>query len=359
VTDPTEDLFAGLDAPRPLPAELRSRLESDLLQAAGTPTAVPLGDELDQRLEAALTDPLAAVLAGVDAPRTLSPQLRERLETRLTRRRRRAQTFLAAAAVVLVAVALAVVVTAPGSSRHRPAAGPSPAAGAPGGSGAASTGAGTIAGGTGVATTGGAAGAASLPAAKAPSAVPAPTVAADGLAFADNAAPGVRGVRPNAGPLDGGTAVTVTGRGLSAVVAVVFGNRVATSFTVVSDTTVRAITPVGASPATVDVVVRLRSGASYRLSAAFGYLARPVVASLTPSSGATAGGTWVTVHGSALSRTSAVVFGDAAASRVEVVSDTELRALSPTHLPGPVDVKASTPGGTSAASPGDRYTYLP
>jgi hypothetical protein len=51
-----------------------------------------------------------------------------------------------------------------------------------------------------------------------------------------------------------------------------------------------------------------------------------------------------------------VRFGDSAATRIERVSDTRVRALSPTHAPGPVDVVVTTPGGTSAPV---RFLYLP
>jgi hypothetical protein len=66
----------------------------------------------------------------------------------------------------------------------------------------------------------------------------------------------------------------------------------------------------------------------------------------------------VTVTGTGLSGVTKVVFGETAAARVEVVSDTELRVLSPAHLPGEVDVHVTTPGGTSAASQATRYLYL-
>ena len=65
MTDPTEGLFEGLDRPRPLSGPLRDRLEQQLLSAAGAPEPVPLGDALDERLRATLTDPVAAELVGI------------------------------------------------------------------------------------------------------------------------------------------------------------------------------------------------------------------------------------------------------------------------------------------------------
>ena len=356
--DPTEELFAGLDRPRPLPPALRELLEEQLL--AVRPDAVPLGEELDKRLAAALTDPVAAALAGVDGPRPLPAQLRETLVGQLTRRRaatRPAQAVLGAAAVVVLVAALAVAVVGTGSPRHRPSAGPPP------GVGGTAVGGGTGGvGATGGTSTGGGArtGVGAVPAPR-PSAVPGALSAGSGAAAAGafRAADGVRTASPDSGPLDGGTRVTLHGQGLGTAVAVYFGGRRASSYRVVSDSTVRAVAPPVATPGQVDVVVALRSGVDYRLARGYAYMARPSISSLSPAAGPTGGGTWVTVRGGALSRTSGVSFGGTAASKVEMVSDGELRALSPSHLPGPVDVAVTTPGGTSASTSADRFTYLP
>lgn len=356
MADPTEDLFDGLDRPRPLPAPLRDRLEQQLLAATGAPETVPLGAELDERLRTTLTDPIAAALAGVDAPRALSPQLHAAMTGRLVRRRS-ARRFLGAAAAVVLVGALAVVLAQSGSGGHRP--GSAPEAGAAGALASPPSGGGTAVGGAGVDTTGGAGGGSVLSSRRQ---VPSPTsgsVAAGAPAIAAQDSVAVRGATPDAGPVAGGTTVTLSGRGLSTATQVYFGKRLASSYTVVSDTTIRAVTPMAAGPGAVDVVVALRSGASYRLPSGFSYLPRPVVASMSPATGPTSGGTWVTISGTALSRVTAVRFGGTDATRIDVVSDGELRAQSPQHPAGPVDVTVTTPGGTSATNTGDRYTYLP
>jgi hypothetical protein len=213
------------------------------------------------------------------------------------------------------------------------------------------------------AATGGSSGAGSAVASSGQAPRPEPssgsTFAAGSSALAARDGTTVRGAAPDAGPVGGGTTVTLVGRDLSTAVQVVFGRRSAASYDVVSDSTIRAVTPAAAAPGTVDVVVVLRSGASYRLAAGFSYLPRPTVGSLSPTAGSTSGGTWVTISGTALSRVASVSFGGTDASRVVVGSDSELRALSPQHLAGSVDVTVTTPGGTSATSAGDRYTYLP
>jgi hypothetical protein len=59
-----------------------------------------------------------------------------------------------------------------------------------------------------------------------------------------------------------------------------------------------------------------------------------------------------------LTHVSTVAFGPTAASGLTVGSDTSITALSP-HGAGTVDVTVSSPGGESAASPADRFTYVP
>jgi hypothetical protein len=85
--------------------------------------------------------------------------------------------------------------------------------------------------------------------------------------------------------------------------------------------------------------------------------ARPVVSGLDPASGPASGGVWVTISGSGFSGATAVSFGTAPATAFAVVSPTELRAEAPAHAPGRVEVRVTTPAGTSAPVPGDLFTY--
>lgn len=83
----------------------------------------------------------------------------------------------------------------------------------------------------------------------------------------------------------------------------------------------------------------------------------PVVSSLVPSAGSTAGGTSVDIFGSGFSGATAVRFGSSAASSYTVVSSTEIAAVTPSEPIGTVDVSVTTPAGTSAASSSDQYTF--
>jgi hypothetical protein len=102
----------------------------------------------------------------------------------------------------------------------------------------------------------------------------------------------------------------------------------------------------------------LGPGASTTYVTYFG-LARPPVPSVTavtPASGPATGGTQVTVTGNALSQVTAVDFGGTPSSGFVVDSPTEVSATVPAGS-GTVDVTVTTPGGTSAQSTADQYTY--
>jgi hypothetical protein len=85
-------------------------------------------------------------------------------------------------------------------------------------------------------------------------------------------------------------------------------------------------------------------------------LALPAVTALVPPAGSLAGGNVVTITGAHLTGATAVSFGATAASSFTVVSDTQVTATAPAGS-GTVDVRVTTPNGTSIAAPADRYTY--
>lgn len=87
---------------------------------------------------------------------------------------------------------------------------------------------------------------------------------------------------------------------------------------------------------------------------------RPNVSSLDQTTGNTAGGTSVTIHGLNFSGAAGrltVNFGTTPAASVTIVSDSVAVATAPAHAAGTVDVRVLTPYGTSAIVTGDRFTY--
>lgn len=85
--------------------------------------------------------------------------------------------------------------------------------------------------------------------------------------------------------------------------------------------------------------------------------ATTAVTAVSPSLGPTAGGTSVTIDGCAFTGATAVQFGGVAATGVVVNSDTSITATSPAQAASAVDVIVTAPGGTSAASSADQFTY--
>jgi DNA-binding beta-propeller fold protein YncE len=85
-------------------------------------------------------------------------------------------------------------------------------------------------------------------------------------------------------------------------------------------------------------------------------LALPAVTGLAPAAGPTAGGNTVTITGVHLTGATGVNFGSAPATNVNVVSDTQVTATVPAGS-GTVDVRVTTPNGTSIVAPADKYAY--
>ena len=172
-------------------------------------------------------------------------------------------------------------------------------------------------------------------------------------------APAVTGVNPTTGTTTGGTSVTITGSNFTGATGVAFGTTSATGVVVNSDTSITAVSPSGTG--VVDVTVTTSGGTSATSSAdQFTYVAptpAPTVTAISPTSGPTTGGTTVTITGTDLTGATAVTFGSTPATGVVVASSTSLTAISPAGSAGTVDVTVTTPGGTSATSSADQFTY--
>ncbi len=83
----------------------------------------------------------------------------------------------------------------------------------------------------------------------------------------------------------------------------------------------------------------------------------PTVTGISPSSGIPSGGTSVTITGTNFAGATVVSFGSTPATAFTVVNSTTITATSPAESVGTVDVTVTTPGGTSATSAFDQYTY--
>jgi alpha-tubulin suppressor-like RCC1 family protein len=173
------------------------------------------------------------------------------------------------------------------------------------------------------------------------------------LAYGEPQAPAVASVSPQAGPPSGGSAVRITGSNLNLASAVHFGSASA-SFTVDSTTVITAVAPAGTG--VVDVTVTSGGGTS-ATSAADRYSYLPTVTAVAPNEGLPSGGSEVAITGTNFTGASAVKFGSTAALKFTVTSDTSIAAIVPPGT-GTVDVSVTAPGGTSATSSADHYSYV-
>jgi plastocyanin len=167
-------------------------------------------------------------------------------------------------------------------------------------------------------------------------------------------APDLVAVSPSTGNIGGGTLVTLTGTSFTAECTASFGGTAAaTGF--VDEMTLEATTPAHAAGA-VDVVVACPAGTD-TLASGFTYVpdTTPLLAAVDPDSGPASGGTLVTLIGSNFESGCSVTFGSRAATSVTFVNGSTLRAVTPAHDEGTVDVSVSCPDGgdTLAAS----YTF--
>ena len=179
----------------------------------------------------------------------------------------------------------------------------------------------------------------------------------DIFSFTYDPVPTVTSIAPASGPVAGGTTVIITGSGYTDATAVSFAGTSATSFTINSDTQITATSPAHAA-GTGDVTVTSPGGTSVTSVAdQFTYFAITTVTSISPTTGLVAGGNTVTVTGTGFTGATAVNFGSTPGTGLTVNSDTQITITSPAHAVGTVDVSVVTPGGTSAISVADQFTY--
>jgi alpha-tubulin suppressor-like RCC1 family protein len=183
-----------------------------------------------------------------------------------------------------------------------------------------------------------------------------PTVPADRFSYVPP--PTVKKLSVKRATSLGGTTVTITGTRFEEVTAVSFGASGAREFTVDSPTSITAVSPAGAG--TVNVTVTTAGGSSPTVKGdEFGFI--PVIESVAPGSGATEGGTSVTITGAGFAvgvGTTTFKFKSKLATEVDCTTATSCTAVSPANKAGTVEVIAEVGKLKSAANPpGDSFTY--
>src|SRR5262249_12262175 len=136
--------------------------------------------------------------------------------------------------------------------------------------------------------------------------------------------PTIASFTPASGPA--GTSVTITGSALSGATAVVFNGVNASSFTVDSDTQIRAVVPVGATTGSIAVTTSNGTAiAAESYTVVSGFL--PTITSFSPPSGGV--GALVTISGQNLSGATSVTFGGTSATFTISNSGRRISAVVP------------------------------
>jgi hypothetical protein len=177
----------------------------------------------------------------------------------------------------------------------------------------------------------------------------------------------VKGVNPASGP--SGIQVVISGSNFSGATRVLFGNNIASPFSINSaqqgsgvvaeaGTQITVTAPPGTG--TVPVTVSGPGGTS-GTGVNFTYVG-PSIATVSPVFGPVGGGTPVTLTGKGFTGASQVLFGSQPTS-FHVDSDGQITATSPPFSSvgaQEVDILVTTPVGTSGVAPGDRqFDYGP
>jgi PKD repeat protein len=175
--------------------------------------------------------------------------------------------------------------------------------------------------------------------------------------------PSLSSVRPEEGPVAGGTRVVISGSGLTGTRRVAFGGVAASAVLVLDDGRVECTTPPATSGA-VDVTLDALAGpATLREGFTYGP-GRVVLTRLVPAHGPSAGGPRIELEGSGFYASSAgtteVRFGGAPASGVVVLNDTRLSCVPPPGAPGAVvDVLVTNQNGNALGVRAYRYSLQP
>lgn len=181
-------------------------------------------------------------------------------------------------------------------------------------------------------------------------------------AFTFQASPSLSSISPNSGIITGGTTVTLSGAGFSALGAgpsVTIGGVSCGGVTFISSNTLTCVTSSVGSAGFYNVVVQNDDGQSASLTNAFQYQQQPVIGGVAPSFGPLAGGTMISISGSNFSNFGGdpvITVDGNVCTDFDFISSTSLTCTLPAGVAGAVDVEVTHVNGLVATAT-NGYTY--
>ena len=185
--------------------------------------------------------------------------------------------------------------------------------------------------------------------------------------------PVFRGLSPTSGSIDGGTRIVITGDAFEAPIQVFFGSAQAQVLSVtfheidVISPTARETNPNGSGTVTGPVDIRILnvgSGKSVSVPAAFRYINKMQITSVSPTFGTALGGTNIIIDGIGFTDGAVVDVGDVRASVIKVTGTQVTARTSPIAVPcastGALPIKVTNiDNGDSATGGGFSYIGVP
>ncbi len=170
--------------------------------------------------------------------------------------------------------------------------------------------------------------------------------------------PVITSISPAAGPIVGGTLVTITGANFTGATSVTFGGFACTSLNVVLSTQITCVTPAHLG-GTVEVIVTTLIGSNTTVGTQndYTYTGGPTVTFVSPNTGPATGNTIVTITGSGFTSSGMTVKFGTVTAVFTYIDTTTIVAVAPAQSAGTVNIVVTTPGGTSPNTAADDYTY--
>jgi hypothetical protein len=160
----------------------------------------------------------------------------------------------------------------------------------------------------------------------------------------------LQALRPSHGPQAGGTALSLDGAGFSGSLSLTIGGVAATGVTPASNILLNATSPANVGGSALVHLADVNDPEDFdELPQGFTYDETFTVGAVVPSTGAIAGGTYVTVFGAGFAEGTVVYFGQNRAKDINVVDSHTITCHTPIGVVGAVNVEAQLDTSSSTA----------